>query len=568
MERSEKDAILQLIEESLERVVEGSIVEGKVVGISVAEAFIDIGCKSEGSVYLSEFDDPSAIKLGDRYDFYLERIIEDEGLIFLSKRKADLLRVWDDIKKSYEEKVPLEAKVIKPVRGGCIVLIKGLEAFLPGSQIDIVEVRDMSKLVGQVVSVRVTKFDRLRTNVIVSRRALLEEEWHKKKDEIWDSVKEGEIIDGVVKNVVDFGAFVDIGGVDGLVHIVDLAWGRITHPSELLRIGDKVKVKVLGIDKAEGHLTLGIKQLSPSPWEGVEERYPVSSLIKGKITSITDYGAFIELEPGIEGLIHISEMSWTHVHSPSDILAVGDTIQVVVLNVNREEEKVALSLRQTLPNPWERISEKYAPGSIVSGTVKGFSKFGAFIELEEGIEGLLHIGDLSWTEHFDHPGDILRKRQQIKCKILNVDIQNRRITLSLKEMEDNPIIALKEAVLTNVKGGKVKEIVDKGLIAKFLIGKHRMEGFVPSNHLLKSKAQYEIGEEINLNLLEVDEERKRIILSEKEYSESEAKEEHIADEKEERIADEKEERKADEKEERKPKKKTKPKKPIEEPAEE
>ena len=526
---NEKDSILQSIDDSLRKIREGSLVEGKIVGMSVAEAFVDIGYKSDGSVALSEFEAPSSLKVGDKFKFYLEKIVEDEGLIFLSKSKADSLLVWEELRKSYEEKVTLEGKIMRMVKGGYIINIKGIEAFLPGSQVDVVEVKDPSKFQGEVVSVRVTKFDRLRNNVVVSRKVILAEELRKKRDEFWVNIKEGEILDGVVKGITDFGAFVDTGGIDGLVHIGDLSWGRVTHPSEILRVGDKVKVKVLGIDKEEGHLTLGIKQLTPSPWENVEERYPVSSKIKGKVTSLTDYGAFVELEPGVEGLIHISEMSWSRVSSPSDILGVGDTVQAIVLSVDKLDERISLSLRQTQPNPWEQVAEKYPQDSIVTGAVKSFSKAGAIIELKDGIEGFLHISDLSWTEHIEHPGDILSKKQQLKCRVLNVDPQNQRLSLGLKQMEKDPLVVLKESMSTPVKG-KVKEVLDKGITVKISVGKHKIEGFIPSSHLLKqskkkAKVKYETGEELSLTLLEVDEERRRVILSEKEYSELEEQKE-------------------------------------------
>jgi small subunit ribosomal protein S1 len=528
MVKEDKKAILEMIDESLQRRKEGSIMEGKIVGVSPAEAFVDIGCKSDGSVSLSEFDDPSSIKVGDKFEFLLEKVVEDEGLIFLSKRKADSLRVWEEIKKSYENRTPIEARVLKLVKGGCIVDARGIEAFLPGSQADAVEVRDMSKLIGQTMSVRVTKFDRLRSNVVVSRKAILEEELRKKREELWDTVKEGEILEGVVKSIVDFGAFIDVGGIDGLAHIADLSWGRVTHPSQVLRVGDKVKSKILGVDKEEGHLTLGIKQLTQSPWENVEENYPMNSRVKGKVTSLTDYGAFVELESGIEGLIHISEMSWTRIHSPSDILSVGDTVEVVVLNVDRLEEKISLGLRQTQPNPWEQVAEKYPIDSIVTGTVKSFSKFGAFIELDDRIEGLLHVSDLSWTEHVDHPGDVLRKKQEVDCKVLNLDVDNQRIALGLKQMEADPLITLKESIAASFKG-KIKEIVEKGIIVKLQVGKYKVEGFVPSSHLVRSinkkaKDAYEVGEELDIKLLEADEQRRRVILSEKEYYESEEQE--------------------------------------------
>ncbi len=531
MKKDERELILQSIDKSLKRVKEGEIVEGEVIMTLPAEAIIDIGFKSEARVPLSEFDDLSELEVGKKFDFLLEKVVENEGLIFLSKRKADAIRVWKEIEKSYYDKISLKGKIIKLVKGGCIANIKGIEAFLPGSQIDVAEVRDMNKFVGETLDFRVIKFDKLKDNIVVSRKVILEKEFQKKAEILWAKIKEEDILEGEVKNIVDFGVFVDIGGIDGLIRIGDLSWGRITHPSEVLKVGDKVKVKVLQIDKEAKHVAIGIKQLMPYPWEDVEKKYPVDSKVKGRITSLTDYGAFVEIEPGVEGLIHISEMSWTRIRSPSEILTVGETVQVVVLDIDKAEEKISLGLRQTQPNPWGKVEENCPVGSIVTGVVKSFSNFGAFIELEDGIEGLLHISDLSWTEHIEHAGDVLKKRQQIKCKVLNIDPASQRISLGLKQLEKDPLLTLKESVSSSTKG-KIKEIVDKGVVVKIPAGKHRVEGFIPYSHLMQSstKGKYKIGDELDLKLLEVDEERRRVILSEREYYESEGVEEEIEEE--------------------------------------
>jgi small subunit ribosomal protein S1 len=346
---------------------------------------------------------------------------------------------------------------------------------------------------------------------------------------VWNTVKEGQVIEGEVKTITDFGIFVDIGGVDGLVHIADLSWGRIEHPSEVVKVGEKIKVKVLGVDKEEGHLTLGVRQLTASPWETVEERYYVGKKVKGKVTSLTEYGAFVELEPGIEGLIHISEMSWTHIKSPTEILSVGEEVEVVVLTIDKEEEKISLGLRQTKPNPWKKIEKKYSVGSIVEGVVKSFTKFAVFVELEEGVEGILQVEDLSWDEYIEHPGDVLTKRQKIKCKILEMDGNNQKLRLGVKQLEKDPLLVLKENMEGKVRG-RIKEIVAKGVIVKVIVGRHKVQGFVPFSHLVrqvkrKIEEKYKIGEEITLLPLQVDEVRRKVVLSEKNYYEREERKE-------------------------------------------
>lgn len=531
MKKSEREEVLKLIDDSLAKVKEGDIVQGEIVRLSHREAIVDVGMKSEGVISLSEFDDPSELKIGDKFEVLLESMEADEGVVLLSKSKADSLRIWERIEESYKKGTTVEGKISKLVKGGFIVNIKGIEAFLPGSQLDVFEVKDTENLIGQTMTFRAIKVDKLRNNIVLSRKVILEEELRKKRAEFWETVEEEQVLEGVVKNITDFGVFVDVGGVDGLVHITDLSWGRTTHPSEVVRVGDKLKVKVLSIDMEQKHVALGVKQLTPYPWENIEKRLVVSSEIKGKVTSLTDYGAFVELEPGVEGLIHISEMSWTQrIHHPSQILAVGDTVHAVVLNVDTAQEKISLSLRQTQPNPWEKAKENYPEGTTVTGIVKSFSAFGAFVELEDGIEGLLHIRDIAWAKHIDHPSDILKKRQRIKCKVLSVDPENQRLSLGLKQLKDDPLIGLKEAFDTPIKA-KIKEIVERGIVVKFEVAKETVDGFVPFSHLAKPnlkniKDKYEIGEEINLTLLEVDEERRKIILSEKEYISSRERKEY------------------------------------------
>jgi small subunit ribosomal protein S1 len=525
----EKEEIMNLIDKSLEKLKEGSIVEGKVVGILGNEVFVNIGAKSEGTVKIEEFGSEEDVKIGQEYSFFLEKIIEEEGIVILSKKKADFIKVWDDIERSCSEKIPLRGRVKKIVKGGVLVDISGVEGFLPLSHLDIKKVENVEKFLNQEIEVRVTKFNQVKNAIVVSRRLVIEDELRRKKEEVWNTIKEGQIIEGEVKTITDFGIFVDIGGVDGLVHIADLSWGRIDHPSEVVKIGEKIKVKVLGVDKEEGHLTLGVRQLTPSPWETVEERYYVGKRVRGKVTSLTEYGAFVELEPGIEGLIHISEMSWTHIKTPLEILKVGETVEVVVLKIDKEEEKISLGLRQTKPNPWKKVAKKYSIGSIVEGVVKSFTKFAVFVELEEGVEGILQVEDLSWDEYIEHPGDVLTKRQKIKCKILEIDPDAQKLRLGVKQLEKDPFIVLKENMEERVRG-RIKEIVSKGVIVKVIVGKHKVQGIVPFSHLVRQvkrriEEKYKIGEEIILLPLQVDERRRKAVFSEKNYYEREERKE-------------------------------------------
>lgn len=523
--------MLKLIDESLSKIKEGEIVEGKIVNLSPKEVIVDVGLKSEGVIPLSEFDDPSKLKLGDKFEVFIENIEGEKGSVVLSKSKADSMRVWESIEDSYKNGTPIEGKISMTVKGGFVVNAKGIECFLPNSQFDVVEIKDTSKLVGETFNFKVTKFDKLRESIVLSRRAFIEKELKAKREKFWETAKEELILDGVVKNIADFGAFVDIGGVDGLVHITDLSWSRINHPSEVLQQGDKVKVKILSIDRETHHVALGIKQLTQCPWDGIEERYPVASKVKVKVTSLADFGAFVELEPGVEGLIHISEMSWTQrIRHPSQILAVGETVQAVILNINKDENKISLGIRQIQANPWKNATKNYPEGSIVSGTVKAFSPFGAFVELKDGIEGLLHIRDLSWTEHIEHPSDILKKGKRIKCSVLSLDAEHQRITFGLKQLEQNPLLTLEKLIDKPVKG-IIKEIVDKGVVVKLKVNKHKVEGFIPVSHLAKPdlrkiENKYKIGEELNLKFLEIDAEQRKVILSEKDYYKAAEKKEY------------------------------------------
>src|SRR5437867_11150722 len=390
-------------EESLRSIGEGEIVRGTVLAIDEKEVLVDFGFKSEGVIPLAEFSDPSSIKVGDVVDVFLEKMENQDGLVVLSKQRADFVRVWDRVKEAHDTAQVVEGKLVRKIKGGVVVDLYGVEAFLPGSQIALRQVQNVDALLGQNVMVKIIKLDKRRRNIVVSRRAVLEEERDRMKASILKDLAKDQIREGVVKNITDFGALVDLGGIDGLLHITDMSWGRISHPSELAKIGDKVRVKVLNFDPEKERISLGLKQLDSYPWEGVDEKYKVGDRLKGKVVSITDYGAFIELEEGVEGLIHVSEMSWTrHVRHPSKVVNIGDIIDAVVLKVDAANEKISLGLKQVEPDPWLTLDQKYPPGMKVKGKVRNLTNFGAFVELEEGIDGLVHVSDMSWTKRVAH----------------------------------------------------------------------------------------------------------------------------------------------------------------------
>ncbi len=526
------------------------LVKGKIVKITDKEVVVNVGLKSEGILPLSEFNEDEEIKVGDEIDVYLEDLEGDEGLAQISKKKADFLKVWDDIKECYTENKNIEGKVLRRVKGGLMVNVFGVEAFLPGSQIDVKPVNSIDDFVGKVIPVRVIKLNWKRKNIVVSRRVILEEEKEEEKKKFFEAVKEGDVLEGVVKNITEFGAFIDLGGIDGLLHVTDMSWGRIAHPSEILAIGDKIKVKVIKVDREHERVSLGLKQLEPNPWEGIEERYTIGKRVKGRVVSLTDYGAFIELEKGIEGLIHVSEMSWTqHIQHPSELMKIGDIVEAIVLEVNKDEQRISLGLRQAIPDPWKDVEKKYPAGSKVEGKITNITSFGVFVELEEGVEGLLHVSDISWTRRIGHPREVFKKGQRIECKVLSVDVDKRRIALGLKQLEPDPlkIFSRRHPVGSNLKA-KVAELLPRGILVELERG---LKGFVPFSHLerrgMKVPAEkYSEGEELNLKVIEINQKGRNIVLSEsKYYEEQRAKEEKT----------EKEELKEPEKEASEPEKK-------------
>ena len=521
--------MLRLYDETLKGLTEGEIVKGEVMAIGKDSIIVDIGFKSEGEILLSEFGDSPQVKVGDQIDVFLENVEDQDGQLVISKQKADFMRVWDQIKSVYEANETVEGELLRRVKGGIIVDLLGVEAFLPGSQIDVKLVKNFDQFIGKEFPLKVIKVNKSRRNIVVSRRAVLEEEQTKKREELLAQLKEGDIHEGLVKNITDFGVFIDLGGMDGLLHITDMSWGRISHPSELVAIGDKINVIILNYDQEKKRVSLGLKQLTPPPWESVEEKYPVSEKVRGKIVSITNYGAFIQLEEGVEGLIHISEMSWTqHIRHPSHVVAIGDIVEAIVLNMNKEEKKISLSLKQVEPDPWLSIEERYPAGESVTGKVRSLTNFGAFIEIEDGIDGLLHISDMSWTKRVHHPNELVKKGSKIEVVILNIDKANRRISLGLKQLKPDPWeeLALKFTPGT-VTEGKISQVLDSGVVVEL---EEDTEGFVPASQLgqpelKKPNEGFKVEDTLPLKVIEFDKEKKKIVLSVEEYLKEREKEE-------------------------------------------
>ncbi|TMQ70234.1 MAG: 30S ribosomal protein S1 [Candidatus Eisenbacteria bacterium] len=509
--------MLSHYEDSMRSLGEGEIVRGTVLAVDEKEVLVDVGFKSEGVIALSEFPDPSSIKVGDTIDVFLEKMENQDGLVVLSKQRADFVRVWDRVKEAYDEGKVAEGKLVRKIKGGVVVDLYGVEAFLPGSQIALRQVQNVDALLGQSVSVRIIKLNKRRRNIVVSRRAVLEEERDRLKSAILKDLAKDQVREGVVKNITDFGAFVDLGGIDGLLHITDMSWGRVGHPSELVKIGDRLKVKVLNFDPEKERISLGLKQLDAYPWEGVEEKYKVGDRIKGKVVSITDYGAFVELEKGVEGLVHVSEMSWTrHVRHPSKVVNLGDTIDAVVLKVDKANEKISLGLKQVEPDPWLTLDQKYPPGMRVKGKVRNLTNFGAFVELEEGIDGLVHVSDMSWTKRVAHPSEVLKKGDSVEVMILAIDKEHRRISLGLKQVSEDPWPSLAEKYPSGMEiTGTINRLFDRGAIVDLGNG---IEGFVPTSQLgiddLKRPMDaFEVGEVLTMKVTRVDVPNHRLILS-------------------------------------------------------
>ncbi|MFP4622844.1 MAG: 30S ribosomal protein S1 [Gemmatimonadota bacterium] len=512
----EYEEMLAMYEETLSEIEEGEIVRATVLRITENTVVLDVGFKSEGSVTKDEFTDPDELNPGDEVEVFLERLEDDEGRVVLSKKKADFLRVWDKIKNAYEEDDEVPGILKRKIKGGVTVDLMGVEAFLPGSQIALRRVPNVEDLIGQRYSFKIIKLNKRRRNIVVSRRVILEEEREHKKEYLVKELMVGQVREGVIKNVTDFGAFIDLGGLDGLLHITDMSWGRVGHPSEIVDIGDSIDVKVLDIDWDRERISLGLKQLLPYPWKDVADKYPVGSRILGRVVSITNYGAFVELEKGVEGLVHVSEMSWTrNIKHPSQIVSIGDEIEAVVLKVDRDEEKISLGLKQIEEDPWLALPVKYPTGTKVKGTVRNLTSFGAFVEIEPGIDGLIHISDMSWTKRIQHPSEVLRKGEEVEVMVLGVDAENKRISLGLKQMQDDPWYHLVEQYSPGVETtGTVARILDDGVVMD--LGGD-VEGFVPMSQFpddVRDPAEdVSEGQTAELRVLESDAVNRRIVLA-------------------------------------------------------
>jgi small subunit ribosomal protein S1 len=521
MSEADTAELMGLYETSFAKLGEGEIVVGRIIAIGEGEVLVDIGFKSEGVIPKHEFADPSVIKKDAEVEVYLESTEDADGLVVLSKQRADFMKVWDSVKSAHDDDQVVEGRILRKIKGGAVVDLFGVEAFLPGSQIALRQVHNIEDLMTQTLEFKIIKLNKRRRNIVVSRRMVLENEREKLKGEVLKDLAEGQVREGQVKNITDFGAFVDLGGIDGLLHITDMSWGRVSHPSEVVSIGDTLTVKVLKFDPERERISLGLKQLTAYPWEDVVEKYPVGARVNGRVVSITDYGAFVELEKGVEGLIHVSEMSWArHVKHPSKVLSIHDEVEAMVLKVDQENEKISLGLKQVQPDPWEAIEGKYPEGSLVEGRVRNLTNFGAFVELEEGVDGLVHISDMSWTKRIEHPNEVVKKNDSVNVKVLNIDREQRRISLGLKQAEDDPWPTLTERYQEDSTiSGKVVRLLDRGAVLELEEG---VEGFVPVGQLgveglKRPEDAFKEGDELTVKVTRVDVANRRIVLSVRAY---------------------------------------------------
>jgi small subunit ribosomal protein S1 len=513
----EKQVLENLYNQTMRNITEGEIVNGRILNITDNHVLIDIGFKSEGIVPVEEFEHIESYKPGDEVEVFLETLESVDGQLTLSRRRADFIRVWERLVEKHENDEIIPGTITRRIKGGMVVNVMGVDAFLPGSQIDVKPIRDFDSYLGKQMNFKIVKVNHARKNIVVSSRVLIEKEMESQRGEILSNLEKGQTRVGMVKNITDFGVFIDLGGVDGLLHITDLSWGRVNHPSELVKLDQELEVMILDFNENKDRISLGLKQLQPHPWENVEEKYPVESVIKGRVVSLTDYGAFVELEKGIEGLIHISEMSWSqHIKHPSQLLTVGQEIEATVLNIEADQKKISLGLKQLEPDPWMQIEERYPVGSVHNGVVRNLTQFGAFVELEEGIDGLVHISDLSWTKKVRHPSEIVKKGDEIEVVVLGINREERRIALGHKQIDANPWDSFAENYGIGTESmGKVNRLIDKGLIVTLPLG---VDGFVPNQHLGLPKGKkpsevYEVGAEVPVKVIEFDKENKKIVLS-------------------------------------------------------
>jgi small subunit ribosomal protein S1 len=502
---------------SIQEIKEDELVNGNIVSISKDEICVDIGFKSLGVIPRAELLNAETLQIGDNIDVFIEKMEDPNGKLILSRRRADFMRIWEDILKLYETQEIVQVRILRRIKGGMVVDLLGIEAFLPGSQIDVRPVRDFDGWVSKVIDVRVVKVNHPSENVVVSHKVLLEEQLSEQREAIIGKLEKGLVLEGTVKAISDFGVFVDLGGVDGLVHITDLSWGRVTHPSEIVKLDELVKVVVLDFDADKKRISLGMKQLTEHPWDAIGEKYEKGTSVNGKVVSLTDYGAFIEIEKGIEGLIHISEMSWTqHVKHPSQVVSMGQLVDAVVLNIDKEHKKLALGMKQLEPDPWEDLMAKYPVESKHNGIVRNLTNFGVFIELEPGVDGLVHISDLSWTKKIRHPGEFVKKGDEIDVVVLSIDPEQRRIALGHKQIKDNPWDYFEDKYkIGEETDAKIERIIEKGVIVELPDG---VDGFVPVSQLAFAPVRnisefFNIGDLLPLRVVEFDKDSKKIVLS-------------------------------------------------------
>lgn len=510
-------SFLNLSNNSIQTIKEDELVKGKIVQLTKDEVFVDIGFKSVGVVPKAELLNSETYKIGDDVDVYIEKLEDKSGRLVLSRRRADFMKIWDDILKLSDTQDITQVKILRRIKGGMVVDLLGIEAFLPGSQIDVRPVRDFDAWVSKTIDVKVVKVNHPSENVVVSHKVLLEEQLAEQRKDIISKLEKGLVLEGTVKAISDFGVFVDLGGVDGLVHITDLSWGRVTHPSEIVELDQVVKVVILDFDEEKKRISLGMKQLTPHPWDAIGEKYESGSKVNGKVVSLTDYGAFIEIEKGVEGLIHISEMSWTqHIKHPSQMVSMGQVVEAVVLSIDKDTKKLALGMKQLEPDPWEGLMKKYPMDSKHKGVVRNLTNFGIFVELEPGVDGLVHISDLSWTKKIRHPGEFVKKGDELEVMVIGIDADQRRIALGHKQIDTNPWDYFEEKYRVDSESeAKIERIIDKGVIVELPEG---VDGFVPVSQLsfapVKNISDYfKIGDLLPLKVVEFDKESKKIVLS-------------------------------------------------------
>jgi small subunit ribosomal protein S1 len=514
---AQADQIGKLYEESVKNFEPDQILSGKILSKAGDDAIIDIGYKSEGIITRDQFDNWEDLEPGDTVEVLLEAVEDESGLVVLSKRKADRIRGWEKVIATYQRGDTVAGRVTRKIKGGLLVDI-GVPVFLPASQISIRRVGDIAEYINQNLLCKIIKVDESRMNIVVSRRRLIEERREEQKKELLTRLKEGDVVTGVVKNIADFGAFIDLGGLDGLLHITDMSWGRIAHPSEMLSIDDEIEVKVIKIDPVQERISLGLKQKQASPWQQVESKFPIGSRVKGKVVNVLSYGAFVKLEEGIEGLVHISEMSWTRrINHPSEVVNIGDEVEVMVLDINKDKQEISLGMKQVQMNPWDEVEKKYPVGTILEGRVRNLTNYGAFVEIEEGIDGLLHISDMSWTKKVMHPSEVLKKGDKVRCMVLSVDQEKKRVALGMKQLEEDPWdreIPHKFRP-SSVHRGKVTKITNFGVFVQL---EDNLEGLLHISEISDKKIEnpaeiLQVGQDVDVKVIKIDVDERKIGLS-------------------------------------------------------